>query len=289
MLSPSGTSLSKSCIFWKLNQSCRKRQKKNQRCPEIYGITLWSMTQILYQSQLEAQLKSFRLSGMAKTIAIRLKQAESGNLSYTEFLGLLLEDESNTRADNKRQRMFKSAKLPFEKGLEDFDFTFQPSINKREIIEMATCQFLETKKNILFIGQTGTGKTHLSVAIALSALEQGKTVLFTTVWDMINKLQQSRADLSYHKKMQAYLKPDLLILDELGYRSMAEKTVEDFYEIISKRYEKGSLILTTNRALEAWDKVFIDKTLTSAIVDRFLHHARIIEIKGESYRFRNRD
>jgi DNA replication protein DnaC len=247
------------------------------------------MTQILYQSQLESQLKGFRLSGMAKSLPARLKQAEAGNLSYTEFLGLLLEDEVNTRADNKRQRLYKSAKLPFEKGLEDFDFSFQPSLNKREIIELATCQFIEARKNILFIGQTGTGKTHLSVAIALATLEQGKTVLFTTVWEMITKLQQSRADLSYHKKIQSYLKPDLLILDEFGYRSMAERTVEDFFEIISKRYEKGSLILTTNRELKEWDKVFIDKTLTSAIVDRFLHHARIIEIKGESYRFRNRD
>jgi DNA replication protein DnaC len=247
------------------------------------------MTQILYQSQLEGQLKTFRLSGMAKTIATRLKQAESGNLSYAEFFGLLLQDETNTRADNKRQRLYRGAKLPFEKGLEDFDFTFQPSINKREIIELASCQFLEAKTNILFIGQPGTGKTHLSVAIALCALGQGKTVLFTTVWDMINKLQQSRADLSYQRKIQLYLKPDLLILDELGYRSMAERTVEDFFEIISKRYEKGSLILTTNRELKEWDKVFIDKTLTSAIVDRLLHHSRTIEIKGESYRFKNRD
>ena len=247
------------------------------------------MTQILYQPQLESQLKQFRLSGMAKELATRLKQAETGNLSYTEFLGLLVQDEVTTRADNKRLRLYRNAKLPFEKGLEDFDFTFQPSINKREIIELATCQFLEARKNILFIGQTGTGKTHLSVAIALSALGLGKTVLFTTVWDMINKLQQSRADLSYQKKIQAYLKPDLLILDEFGYRSIAEKTVEDFFEIISKRYEKGSLILTTNRELKEWDKVFIDKTLTSAIVDRLLHHSRIIEIKGESYRYRNRD
>jgi DNA replication protein DnaC len=247
------------------------------------------MTQILYQPQLEGQLKQFRLSGMSKTLGARLKQAQEGNLSYTEFLGLLLEDEVTTRADNMRQRLYRNAKLPFEKGLEDFDFTFQPSINKREMFELATCQFLEAKKNILFIGQTGTGKTHLSVAIALSALGQGKTVLFTTVWDMINKLQQSRADLSYQKKIQTYLKPDLLILDEFGYRSIAEKTVEDFFEIISKRYEKGSLILTTNRELKEWDKVFIDKTLTSAIVDRLLHHSRIVEIKGESYRFRNRD
>jgi DNA replication protein DnaC len=114
-------------------------------------------------------------------------------------------------------------------------------------------------------------------------------VLFTTVWEMINKLQQSRADLSYHKKIQTYLKPDLLILDELGYRSMAEKTVEDFFEIISRRYENGSLILTTNREVKDWDKVFIDKILTAAIVDRLFHHSRIIEIKGESYRLQNRD
>jgi DNA replication protein DnaC len=247
------------------------------------------MTQILYQGQLEGQLRSFRLTGMAKTLTARMQQAEAGNLSFTEFLGLLLEDEVNARADNRRQRLYKAAKLPFAKGLEDFDFAFQPSINKREIIELSTCQFLAERKNILLIGQTGTGKTHLSVAIALQALGAGKTVLFTTVWDMINRLQQSRADLSYHKKIQTYLKPDLLILDELGYRSMAERTVEDFFGIISKRYEKGSTIITTNRELKEWDKVFIDKTLTSAIIDRLLHHSRIIEIRGESYRHKHRD
>ena len=106
---------------------------------------------------------------------------------------------------------------------------------------------------------------------------------------MINNLQQSRADYSYQRKIRDYLKPDLLILDELGYRSMAESTVEDFFEIISRRYEKGSIIITTNRSLSEWDKVFIDKTLTTAVVDRFLHHCSVIEIKGESYRFKKRD
>jgi DNA replication protein DnaC len=247
------------------------------------------MTHILYPSQLEVKLKAFRLSGMAKSLANRLKEAETKNLSYAELVALLCEDEETARADNKRQKLFKGAKLPFEKGLEDFHFTFQPSLNRREISELATCQFLQEKRNILFTGQTGTGKTHLSIAIALAALEQERTVLFTTVWDMINKLQQARADLTYQKKIKAYRKPDLLILNELGYRSLDKATGEDFYEIVSERYEKGSIIITTNRPVEEWDKVFIDKRLTEAIADRFTHHLRTIAITGESWRKKHRD
>lgn len=244
---------------------------------------------ILTTSSLEQKLKEFRLSGMGKTLEIRLKQAQSENLSYAEFLGLLFEDEENSRSDNKRRKMYRNAKIPKEKNIEDFDFAFQPSINKREIFDLATCQFLASKTNILFLGPQGVGKTHLSIAIALQALGYGKTVLFTTVWNMISSLQQSRADFSYHKRIQSYLKPDLLILDELGYKSMAESTVEDFFEIVSQRYEKGSIIITSNRPVREWEKVFLVKPLTAAIVDRLLHHSRVIEITGESYRYKHRD
>jgi DNA replication protein DnaC len=247
------------------------------------------MSALLPVSAIEIKLKEFRLSGMIKTLETRIKQAQEDKLSYAEFLGLLLEDEANKRTDSKRRELYRASRLPFEKGIEDFDFSFQPSIKKQEIRELATLRFVENKANILFIGQPGTGKTHLSVALALQALGQGKTVLFTSVWDMIGTLQQSRADLSFHKKLQIYLKPDLLILDELGYRSMAESTVEDFFEIVSRRYEKGSIIITSNRPVHDWDKVFIDKTLTTAVVDRLMHHATIIAIKGESYRFKKRD
>lgn len=245
--------------------------------------------EILTESAIVQTLRGFRLSGMADALPVRLKQAGSENLSYLEFLALLCEDEANQREDNRRKRLYKQAKLPFAKGVEDYDFTFQPSVGKGDIMELATGRFIEKRANILFLGQSGTGKTHLSVALALEALKYGKTVLFTTVWDMINTLFASRADYSYQKKVQFYLRPDLLILDELGYRSLAETTVEDFFEIVSRRYEKGSIIITSNRHVNEWDKVFIDKTLTSAIVDRLIHHCSVVEIKGESYRYQHRD
>jgi len=245
--------------------------------------------QIVPLSEIQKKLRAFKLSGMVNALELRIKQAGDDNLGYAEFLSLLLEDEAARRADNKRGRLYKRARLPFEKGIEDFDFSFQPSIKKQEILEFSTCRFIERRANLVFIGQPGTGKTHLSVALALEALGRGKTVLFTSLWDMINTLQQSRADYSYSKKIQTYLKQDLLILDELGYRSMAESTVEDFFEIVSRRYEKGSIIITSNRSIHEWDKVFIDKTLTTALVDRLLHHCSVIEIKGESYRFKKRN
>lgn len=239
--------------------------------------------------QLKQSLKKLHLSGMGELLELRLKLAQEEDLGYQEFLSLLLEDEFNQRSQNKKKRLYKQARLPFEKGLEGFDFSFQPSIKKKEILELATGVFVKQNSNVLFIGQPGTGKTHLSVALGLEILGRGGSVLFTTVWEMVNQLQQARADLSYHKKIQQYLKPELLILDELGYRAMAEKTVEDFFEIVTGRYEKGSIIITSNRPVDEWDKVFMDKTLTTAIIDRLIHHCSVITIKGESYRFKNRD
>jgi DNA replication protein DnaC len=235
------------------------------------------------------KLKDFKLSGITRTVPIRLEEARSTQLSHQEFLELLLEDEANQRADNRRKDLYHSAHLPFEKGIEDFDFTFQPSVKKAEILELATGNFIGKRENVIFVGQPGTGKTHLSVALALAALGHGMSVLFTSVWEMITTLEQSRADMSYHKKVSIYVKPDLLILDELGYKSMADSTVEDFFEIVSKRYEKGSIIMTSNRMFQEWDKIFIDKTLTGAILDRLVHHCHIITIKGESYRVQHRD
>lgn len=245
--------------------------------------------QIIPIHAIQKSLKDYRLSGMGKSLEIRIKQAEEDHLSYAEFLGMLLEDEATSRSDNKQKKLYKTAHLPHSKGIEDFDFSFQPSLDKQQIRELATCRFIEKKANVLFLGQPGTGKTHLATALGLSALAYGKTVLFTTASQMITTLQQSRADFSYEKKISSYVKPDLLILDELGYRSLGEKTVEDFFEIVTQRYEKGSIIITSNRATTEWDSVFRDKTLTGAILDRLVHHCTSIEITGDSYRFKKRD
>lgn len=168
---------------------------------------------------IEKRLTELKLAGMKKTIEVRLSQAEGKEVSYSEFISLLLEDEINNRRDNKRKKLYRKAHLPFEKGIEDFDFIFQPSIKKRDLPEPATGNFLTTNTNVLFIGQPGTGKTHLSVSLGLRALSLGKTVLFTTLWDMLDLLHQSRADYSFAKRMKDYTQPDLLIIDELGQKS----------------------------------------------------------------------
>ncbi len=239
-------------------------------------------------SDISSTLKSLHLTGMLKTVELRIAEAAQGAISHREFLELLLHDEKESRDDRRMKRHCADAHFPCEKHLNEFDFMFQLSIKKSEIMELATCKFLTKAENVVFIGQPGTGKTHLSIALGLKALHYGYTVLFTTAHDMITTLQQSRADRTYKKKMEIYLKPDLLILDELGYRSMGETTIEDFFEIVSRRYEKKSMIITSNREFLSWDKIFFDKTLTGALIDRIIHHCHTFVIAGDSYRFKTR-
>lgn len=244
------------------------------------------------QSNLQTIFKhcrKFNLAGVRKTLEVRLQQAQEKNISYSEFILLLLEDEAQNRDDNRKHRMYKEAHFPYEKYLDEFDFSFQPKLKKGEILELSTGKYIERAENVIFIGQPGTGKTHLSIALGMKALSQGFTVLFTSVWDMITTLHQSRADNSYKKKIEQYLKPDLLILDELGYKSMGSTTIEDFFEIVSKRYEKKSLIITSNRDFPDWDTIFVDKTLTGAIIDRLIHHCSTFTITGDSYRFKRQN
>lgn len=231
-------------------------------------------------------LKNLKLSGFAKTVEVRNEQAIKEQLSYMEFLELLVEDEVTNRRDNSYKKRFQKAHFPFTKTLEEYDFNFQPVLNRQEIYNLATCEFIRKKENVVFIGPPGTGKTHLSISLGIKALQQGYKVIFTTVSDMMSTLFESKADNSYAQKLKYYLSSDLLILDELGFRKLNEHIVDQFYEIISQRYEKGSLIITSNKNFDEWGNIFWDSILASAILDRIVHHCNLVLIKGESYRMK---
>jgi len=240
-------------------------------------------------SNIAERLKTMHLAGIFKTCDMRIEQAIREKLSYQEFLEILLVDEADNRTNNGNIKRMYRAHFPCQKTIETFDFNAQTSINRQHIYHFGTCEFIRKKENISFIGRSGTGKTHLSIAIGIKAVQQGYTVLFTTLSDMLDDLFMSRADNSFHRRLSAYVQPNLLIIDELGLRKLNQTSVDDFYEVISKRYEKNSTIITSSKEFNEWGRVLYDPVLATAILDRFVHHCNFVTISGDSYRMRERE
>ena len=228
------------------------------------------------------KLKSIRLSGMTQKLNIRIHEAIANELPYPEFLNNLVEDELTVRKDRLLNRRFKQAKFPFLKTIDDFDFTFNASINKQQIKQLATAAFVAQSHNVLLIGPPGVGKTHLCVALGIEAIQKGFSVLYRSVFDIAVDMVKNQSDV-----MDAYLKPQLLIIDELGMKNLTHLASEILLEIVHRRYQKTATIIATNRPIEDWGKIFGDNATASAILDRFLENVNLIKIIGKSYRLKN--
>jgi len=234
------------------------------------------------------KIRKLNLAGMVKTVDMRVEQAVKESLSYAEFLELIINDEHLNRGRNRRDELIRRAKFPQHKTIEEFNFTWQPGLNRQAIYGFGTCEFIRKRENIAFIGLPGTGKTHLSIAIGIKAIEQGYSVLFTTLPGMMEELYLSRADNSFRLKLKRYTQPDLLIIDEFGLKKLNQTSVDDLYEVVSRRYEFNSTIITSNKEFGEWGNILFDPVLASAILDRFVHHCNFVSIEGDSYRMRER-
>ena len=236
------------------------------------------------QNQLEQHLKSLKLGGILDTLEVRNKEAIQSHLSYVDFLSLLTSDEIERRKQNRLAMRLQKASFNPGKTLESFEFSFNPAINKKEIFDLATCKFIEDKEHVWFCGATGTGKTHLAQALSHEACRKEMDVLFTTVSKMLSHIKGGRADGTYTGRISKYVRPQLLVLDEFALKPLTPPEPEDLYEVISERHEKGSIMITSNRAKEEWAEVLGDPLIASAIIDRLAYKARQIEITGPSYR-----
>jgi DNA replication protein DnaC len=234
-------------------------------------------------------LKQLRLSGLLESLEVRLHEAASHHLNHAEFLELILQDELAVRSDRLLQRRVKAAGFRDLKTLDTFDWSFNPSLKKKQVFDLASGRFIREHRDVLWLGPPGVGKSHLVQAVGYQVLKGGCVVLYRSIFDVVRDFLHDEAIGKEDKILGRYLKPDLLIIDDMGMKQLPKRSGEYLFEIIMRRYETRSTMMTSNRPLEDWGKLIGDVPSATAILDRFLHHAEIVQITGKSYRLRNQE
>lgn len=229
-------------------------------------------------------LKKLKMSGVLQSFELRLRESVDDSLAYEEFLYRLLKDEVERRDAKQLEQRVRRANFEHNKTLEDFDFHFNPDIPKPKVLDLATCTFVERKTNVLLLGQTGVGKSHIAQALGHRACRAGHSVLYLEANDLLKQLRAARADHSHEKKMARLSSVELLIIDDLGLRPLIGDECLDLYEIIRLRYERASTLITSNRDTDELAQLFGDPLLASAAMDRLLHGAQVLRLTGDTYR-----
>jgi len=238
--------------------------------------------------RLQTHLQRLRLFKSHERLEALLQEATAKELTYADFLDQVLTEEVTAKTAKHITMRTHLARFPFVKGLEAFDFSYQPSLDKKQLQTLASCHFIEHGENVVILGPPGVGKTHLAVGLGLKAIEQGYRVLFTTAAALIQTLTRALAEGRFEDKLKVYTMPRLLIIDEIGYLPIDRAGANLFFQLISRRYERGPMILTSNQSFGAWGEVFGDRIIATAILDRILHHAITINIRGNSYRLKDK-
>jgi DNA replication protein DnaC len=235
---------------------------------------------------LKANLKQLRLPAMSAEFEKLAREASAANENYEQYLLRLTELEVAARTTNALRARIQQAGFPVHKDFDTYDFTATPTVNKQQILELARGEWLEQHGNCCLLGQPGTGKTHLAIALGLAACRQGRRVRFFTAAALVTRLEEAQKQYQLDRCLAQLDKTDLLICDELGYLSFSRAGAELLFQVFAERYERRSLLITSNLAFSDWTQVFQGDRMTAALLDRLTHRCHILEMNGESYRFR---
>ncbi|GAA3251301.1 MULTISPECIES: IS21-like element helper ATPase IstB [Nonomuraea] len=242
----------------------------------------------LVTNRIKAHATRLGLPHLAASVDQLIARANADKMGYLDFLDLILEEEHGVRDGRRFRAALRLSKLPHHKEITEFDFSFQPDLDPRKIKDLAALSFVEAKANAAFLGPPGVGKTMLAVGLAVAACKAGFSIYFTTLDDMVRQLKEANAIGRLAAKLKTYTRPNVLVLDEVGYLPLERDEANLVFQVISKRYETGTILLTSNKAFSEWGSVFGDDVLATAILDRLLHHCEVVSINGPSYRLKNR-